>query len=198
MRAVLGAAQMSWSPMAPQGHEVRKTRWRALPYLRGKVLDLGCGPEKIIDNKDCIGVDSCKDVELFGIQMNPDIKFDVTKIGELFAVGSVDAVFSSHVLEHIEYAQVSAVLREWMRVIKTDGFLVLYLPDEDQYPKCAEPERGIYLGENGVNLDHKWNVNYDRVVEALVKIGYNFDMVHFEKCTADDEYSLFFAIRKLK
>jgi SAM-dependent methyltransferase len=187
---------MSHDPKAPQGMEVRKTRWRAMPYLRGKVLDLGCGPEKVIDTKECIGVDSCKDTAMFGIAINPDVKADIKVLG-LFAAGAVDAVFSSHALEHFYYREVPGILREWMRVLKIGGYLVLYLPDEDQYPKCAEPERGIYVSENHCNLDHKWNVNLERVVAAMEAAG-NWDLVHYEKCADDDEYSLFFAFKKLK
>jgi predicted SAM-dependent methyltransferase len=187
---------MSHDPKKPQGREVAKTRWRAMPYLRGKVLDLGCGPEKVLDTKECLGVDSCKDVDMFGIQMNPDIKADI-QVLSLFAGSSVDAVFSSHALEHFHYRDVPAILREWMRVLKIGGYLTLYIPDEDQYPKCVEPERGVYVAEPHCNSDHKWNVNYERVVAAMETAG-NWDLVHFEKCAADDEYSLFFSFKKLK
>jgi SAM-dependent methyltransferase len=188
---------VTWSATQPQGRETSKTRWRASPYLRGKVLDLGCGAEKVFDTKNVIGVDSCKDTQLFGHAINPDIKADIESL-PLFASASVDAVFSSHALEHFAYSKVPAILTEWFRVIKPAGYLVLYLPDEAQYPKCAEPERGIYTAEMHCNVDHKWNVSYDRVIAAAEKACPAWDLVHFEKCAADDEYSLFFAFKKLK
>jgi predicted SAM-dependent methyltransferase len=188
---------MTWKSTAPQGNEVGKTRWRALPYARGKVLDLGCGPNKLVDSTECIGVDSCKDNTLFNIQFKPDVKCDVEDLS-LFASGTIDTVFSSHVLEHIDFIKIPSVLREWMRVIKVGGFLVLYLPDEAQYPKCEEPARGIYMSEAYCNPDHKWNINYSRVIEVMEKIGFNWDLVHFEQCSSDDEYSLFFVFKKLK
>lgn len=188
---------VTWRPEDPQGKETAKTRWRAAPYTRGKGLDLGCGAEKIWDTKNVVGVDSCKDSDLFGHIMNPDIKADVESL-PLFASGSVDFVFSSHVLEHIPYAKVTETLKEWFRVVKVGGFVVLYLPDEDQYPKCAEIERGILLSEQYANSDHKWNVNYDRIVAAAEKACPAWDLVSFERCEKDDEYSLFFAFKKLK
>lgn len=188
---------MSWASDKPQGMEMRKTRWRAMPYLRGKILDLGCGPEKILDTKECVGVDSMKDVQMFGIPMNPDVKMDVATL-PLFAGSAVDGIFSSHLLEHIYYREVPSVLREWFRVLKVGGYLVLYLPDENQYPKCGEPERGIYVPEPFCNSDHKWNVNYDRVLDAVERTGANCDLVHYEVCKEDDEYSLFFAFKKMK
>lgn len=188
---------MTWKAENPQGSETAKTRWRAVPYLRGKGLDLGCAREKVLDTKNVIGVDSGKDTELFGHVVNPDIKMDVEKL-DIFASGQFDFVFSSHVLEHFEYKKVPDILREWFRVVKVGGFVVLYLPDEDQYPKCGEPERGIMLGELGVNQDHKWNVNYSRVVAAAEKACPAWDLVAFEKCAADDEYSIFMVFKKLK
>ncbi len=183
---------MTWKATDPQMNETAKTRWRAVPYTRGKGLDLGCGPEKLLATKECIGIDSCKDVTLFNIPMNPDVQCDVTDL-KLFASGAFDYAYSSHVLEHIPLVQVPSALREWMRVIRIGGHLVIYVPDEDEYPKCAEPERGIFASEPWCNPDHKWNVNYERIVAMMEKTGYNWDLVHFEKCNLDQEYSLFFA-----
>jgi SAM-dependent methyltransferase len=45
------------------------------------------------------------------------------------ASGSYDGVLSSHTLEHA--ANALATLREWMRVLKDDGALVLVLPHKD-------------------------------------------------------------------
>jgi len=62
------------------------------------------------------------------------------------------------------------------------------LPDEDEYPK---------VGEQGANPDHKWNVNYDRVVEAMEKVPRSWDLVQFEKRNQTDEYSLFFVFKMI-
>jgi predicted SAM-dependent methyltransferase len=188
---------VTWSHKKPQGRETAKTRWRAQPYLRGRGLDLGCGPEKILDTEHCIGVDSNKDLQLFGIAAKFDLKADVEKL-PMFADSGFDWVYSSHVLEHIQYEKVPAVLREWFRLIRIGGHLVLYLPDEDQYPKCFDPLRGVLISEPHCNTDHRWNCSYERVVEAAKSAYPAWDLVHFEKCEKEDEYSLFFAFKKLK
>lgn len=77
---------------------------------------------------------------------------------------------------------------EWMRVIKPGGHLVLYVPDEEEYPRCGEP---------GANPDHKWDVNYDKVVDAMQQCGYDWDLVEFEKRNQGIEYSLYFVFEKL-
>lgn len=45
------------------------------------------------------------------------------------ASASVDAIYSSHNIEHVHAFEVPAVLREFHRVLKPEGFLVLTCPD---------------------------------------------------------------------
>jgi ubiquinone/menaquinone biosynthesis C-methylase UbiE len=44
-----------------------------------------------------------------------------------------DFVYSSHTLEHVDDAEIT--LRNWWRVIKPGGYLILYLPDRDLYER---------------------------------------------------------------
>lgn len=172
---------MVWRLDDPCGNESGKVVWETVPYTRGRGLDLGCGPNKVWPH--AIGVDNYTETRLFGIQMKPDVVCDVTKL-DVFGSATMDFAYSSHVLEHIEDYQ--SALREWWRVIKPGGYLILYLPDEDEYPK---------VGEEGANPDHKWNVNIDRVVDAMKGIG-GWDLVRCEKRNQDREYSIFFVFKK--
>lgn len=45
------------------------------------------------------------------------------------ADGSVDAIYSSHNIEHVYAHEVPVVLGEFLRVLKPDGFLVVTCPD---------------------------------------------------------------------
>lgn len=171
---------MSWSLENSKGHEQRKIRWEIVPYTRGRGLDLGCGPEKAFGH--FIGVDNGHH-EMFGYTIKPDVRADVADLS-LFASGSLDFCFSSHLLEHFPHERVPSVLKEWMRVIRSGGHLVLYLPDEDLYPKVGEP---------GANVDHKWNVNRERLLEAMPD---GFDLIDFQKRGEADEYSLYFVFKK--
>jgi predicted SAM-dependent methyltransferase len=177
---------MTWNIHAPQGNESAKIRWELVPYMNGRVLDLGCGPYKAFPH--FIGVDNGHHDKQFGWQNRADVIVDTCERLDLFADKSCDMVFSSHLLEHIPYDSVPRTLNEWMRVLKTGGHLCLYIPDEDEYPK---------VGETGANPDHKWNCNYDRVVDALDKVDCDWDIIEFEKRNQDDEYSLWFCVRKL-
>ena len=43
--------------------------------------------------------------------------------------GSVDAIYSAHNIEHVYTHEVPVVLKEFLRVLKPDGFLVITCPD---------------------------------------------------------------------
>jgi len=177
---------VTWKYDGPQGNESAKVRWELVPYMRGRILDLGCGPFKTFPH--FIGVDNGHHDNAFGWQNKADIIVETCEKLDLFASQSCDGVFSSHLLEHIHPDKVPDTLKEWMRVIKPGGHLMLYLPDEDEYPK---------VGEMYANPDHKWDVNYQKVVDAMDKVNCGWDLVDFQKRNGGDEYSLFFVFKKL-
>lgn len=187
---------MTWSPLSQCQDETAKTRWRAVPFTAGKGLDLGCGKARLFDTEFVVGVDNGYAAERYQLPIQPNIKLDARDLSQL-ASGSWDFVYSSFLLQEFPYKDVPNVLREWLRLVKVNGTLVLYLPDADQVPKVAEPELGIEpeLQHNG---DQKWNVTYERLVAAMEKVAFNWDLVHFEKCSSDDEYALFFVFQRLK
>ncbi len=174
---------MPWNKDDSQGNESGKIVWETTPYVRGRGLDLGAGPYKIWPH--AIGVDNYSDTQLFGVQMKPDVVCNITKL-EPFATQSMDFVFSSHVLEHVAFEDVPGTLKEWVRVLKVGGYLILYLPDEDDYPKVGTP---------GANPDHKWNVSIDRMVGLMKKQG-GWDLLRCDKRNEGTEYSIFFVFQK--
>ena len=173
---------MTWRDINSRCDEASKIRWECVPYFHGRILDVGCGEFKTFPH--WIGVDNGS---VWGTN-NIDVVVEDGANLDVFASRSCDGVFSSHLLEHFHYEQVPAVLQEWFRVIKTGGHLMLYLPDEDDYPK---------VGEKGANKDHKWNVNYNKVVEVLEQVPYSWDMIDFQNRNEGNEYSLYFVVRKL-
>lgn len=174
---------MAWKPDGPAGNESAKIKWEIVPYTRGKGLDLGCGPYKAFPHFR--GIDSNIDAQLFGIQATgADFIIPTCEVLDDFASQSQDFIFSSHLLEHI--SNWKGALKEWWRVLKQSGYLVLYVPDKDEYPK---------VGAKGANPDHKWNCTYDKIVNAMKDIG-GWDLVEFQKRNENDEYSLFFVFKK--
>jgi SAM-dependent methyltransferase len=64
--------------------------------------------------------------------INPDVQPDI--VGSItdmspIASDSIDSLFNSHVIEHLYPHEVPIALREFRRVVKEDGFIVLTCPD---------------------------------------------------------------------
>lgn len=87
-------------------------------YCKGKGVDIGCGRRAV---KGAISYDLYPEFE-------PDIIGDATKL-EAFKDGELDYVVSSHCLEHL--LDTKAVLKEWDRVLKIGGLMVILVPDSN-------------------------------------------------------------------
>ena len=91
-------------------------------------LHVGCGHQ---NKSSCLGFnnDNWKEIRLdIDKNVNPDIVGTLTDM-ELVQTGSVDAVYSSHNIEHIFPHEVPIALREFYRVLKKDGIVVITCPD---------------------------------------------------------------------
>ena len=173
---------MVWRPDDPQGNESGKVRWEIVPFTRGKGLDLGCGPHKAFPH--FTGVDNLKDVEMFGIQMKPDVVVESCERLTEFEAESLDFVFSSHLLEHIE--DYASALKEWWRVIKPGGHLVLYLPHKHLYPNVGTP---------GANPDHKHDFEPFDIQDVMRELG-GWSLVENQIRDEGMEYSFLQVYRK--
>ena len=91
-------------------------------------LHVGCGH---LNKSNCVGFenDNWKEIR-FDIDknVNPDIEGTLTDMKSV-ETGSVDAVYSSHNIEHIFPHEVPIALREFYRVLKEDGMVVITCPD---------------------------------------------------------------------
>ncbi|OYV92745.1 MAG: hypothetical protein B7Z60_10190 [Ferrovum sp. 37-45-19] len=103
----------------------------------------------------------------------------------MFASASMDFVFSSHVLEHIENTE--KTLKEWWRLIKPGGYLVLYLPHKDFYPNMGSPD---------ANPSHLHDFLPSDIESIMESVG-NWDLVRNEDRNEDNEYSFFQVYKKV-
>ena len=71
----------------------------------------------------------------------PDVVGSIADMVE-FPEGSFDAIWSSHVLEHLAAHEVPAALLEFKRVLRADGFAVISSPDLEAVA-AAIAEHGI-------------------------------------------------------
>lgn len=94
-----------------------------------KVLHVGCGSKTIRTMGSGFNDGTWEEVR-FDIDegAGPDV---VGTIVDMEAVpdDSMDAIWSSHNIEHVFYHEVSSVLGEFRRILKDDGFCVITCPD---------------------------------------------------------------------
>jgi predicted SAM-dependent methyltransferase len=152
--------------------EVDHCRHRLLKYCRGQGLDLGCGNTKI--RLDAIGIDLYSPMA----DMNCDAQLLEQYPNEFF-----DYIFSSHLLEEIEDTE--STLREWLRVLKTNGNLVLYQADKNKYFPLGHPQ---------CNSRHKHHFSWEDLWEIFKRIG-GVKLVHHYQGQAK-EWSFELVVRK--
>lgn len=143
-------------------------------------LNIGCGGRRI---EGYLGVDAVK-------RPAADIVAPAHKIP--LGTGSIDEIIAVHVWEHFYLWECSKVLREWTRLLKPGGLLVLEMPN---LIKCCEnilnpkPEAGkhkdqiSYWGLFGDPRDedpfmtHRWGWTPQSLRDYLVAFGYT-DVKH--------------------
>jgi ADP-heptose:LPS heptosyltransferase/predicted SAM-dependent methyltransferase len=170
---------MVWRIDAPYLAESKKIVWEVAPYLRGRGLDLGAGDFKILPH--AISVDNMNHAQ-FGFTVRPDVMCDVSKM-DVFGSQSMDWVYSSHTLEHVEDMEIA--LKEWWRLVKPNGFLILYLPHKDFYP---------HMGQPGANPDHKRDIGPEDVIAAMPA---GWDLVENQDRNEDEVYSFLQIYKKI-
>ena len=122
------------------------------------------------------------------------------------ADNSFDFVYSSHCLEHLDNAD--EALKNWWRVVKTGGYLILYLPERDLFErKKTLPSRWNTSHKRFFLLDRdelpdtvgvlpfiqRTLTGYEILKADICKNEYN---IRTEEQQADGEYSIEIVIRK--
>lgn len=97
-----------------------------LDQLRtGRCLDVGCGPNSVaktqFPNMTITRLDA-------NLKVAPDIVADITQPLPARLHGQFDLVYASHVLEHISWKQVVAVLKNLSAALAPGGQLLVLVP----------------------------------------------------------------------
>ena len=156
--------------------EADHCRFRILKYCRGQGIDLGCGSVKIRSN--AIGIDL--------YHPNADMKADA-RVLDIYPDGQFDYVFSSHLLEELQNTELT--LKEWLRIIKDGGHLVLYQVDKEYYYPIGHPQ---------CNVKHVHHFSWEELWEMLQKLG-GVELVHHARYNPKDhnEWSFELVVRKI-
>lgn len=92
-------------------------------------LHVGCGPARKQQTTRGFAGPDWRELRLdIDPQVSPDIVGTMTDMAGVES-GSVDAVFSSHNIEHLYAHEVLVALGEFVRVLRPEGFLVITCPD---------------------------------------------------------------------
>jgi len=116
------------------------------------LLHVGCGPAGPEQVHSHFPAKEWKEIRL---DVDPNVRPDiVASITDMNAVApeSVDAVWSSHNLEHLYSHEVPSALREFRRVLRPGGFALITLPDiEEVAQHIAEGrlEETLYISPAG-------------------------------------------------
>ncbi|MGA7936446.1 MAG: methyltransferase domain-containing protein, partial [Kovacikia sp.] len=116
------------------------------------ILHVGCGPYHPEALPTMLRPPEWREIRL---DINPAVKPDILgSITDLSAVPneSVDAVYSSHNLEHLYAHDVPIALAEFYRVVKPGGFALITLPDIQQvaeYVAQGKLEETLYVSPAG-------------------------------------------------
>lgn len=159
--------------------ETSKARAQLSNFCNGYGLDIGFGGDKIVPH--AIALDLNRPYTKVG--------FDPVQLGgdcrnlRWFTDECLDFVYSSHLLE--DFKDTVPILKEWVRVLKCCGYLILLLPDEMLY---REHCRKIGEKPNEHHTIDNFNANY--IKNCMDQVGgmklwyekkfgyYNFGIVY--------------------
>ena len=127
------------------GNAVNHIKQQALKHCKGLGLDIGC---KIWPLDGAIGVDNKPEENAYKLDRWDD--------------ETLDFVFSSHCLEHLEKWEEALTL--WCKKVKPGGVIFLYLPHSSM--ELWKP------GSAWVGDDHKWSPTVHAITPIFEKNGF--------------------------
>ncbi len=162
--------------------ETSKVRSLVINFCNGYGCDIGFGGDKIKHN--AIGIDFATPYASTG-KDKVDIACDVINDAIPVEENTFDYVYSSHLIEDFEDTE--AGLKKFIRVLKSNGNLVLVFPDQKVYEaicvRTGQPlntyhkhaEMGLKFMKEKLNNLH--DISYQVLFESNCEIDYNVILV---------------------
>ena len=185
---------MTTTKNCPENIKYPRTIWRSSKALEpvidrllvdlrkniGKGLHLGAGASKLPGLINC---------DLYNPQA--DMKADATNL-EMFTDNSIDLIESHHMIEHLSFADTEKALKEWQRVLRPGGLLIITFPDITRiclrwlkyiiiYPIKPRPEKlarivqMIVGSQEHAGMFHKSAYNIILMRRLLLKYGFRVE-----------------------
>jgi SAM-dependent methyltransferase len=154
----------------------------AVRYFVGNGIDIGGAPDPLTFLREFFP--RMREVRVWD-RADGDAQFMAGVADESF-----DFVHSSHCLEHLE--DPAAGLKNWFRILKPGGHLIVTVPDEDLY------EQGIFPSR--FNPDHKatftiykhksWSPRSRNLVELVIALGPRAELHRLVRLDSTFRYGL--------
>ncbi len=160
-------------------------------YLQGSGLDIGFGGDLVVPNARGWDFEHGDAQYLNGLN------------NEQF-----DFVYSSHTLEHMQ--DHAAALKNWFRVLKKGGYLIIYIPHRDLYEKKKTLPSRFNPNHTAFFLIDKDEAPDTIGIIPLIKRNLNnYEIIYAKECNegktvndpqlhSDGEYSIEVVLKKLK
>lgn len=165
--------------------ETSKYRHLTVQFCKGNGIDIGAAGDPVVTT---------------AIQIEPDDQYTPRQGMPIQLRGNgidlvwfrdkcLDYVYSSHLIE--DFLDWAPILREWCRVIRPGGFLVLLLPDKGRWHLALK--RG-----QPPNLSHKHEGEVGELTLYLKDIPH-FEVIEDRFTSPDDidDYSILFVARRI-
>ena len=125
---------------------------RRSPVESKCVLHVGCGPFSVEKLHSIFRGPNWKEIRLdIDPAVKPDIQASITDLRKDVPDASVDAIWSSHNIEHLYDHEIVPAIREFVRVLRPAGFALITCPDLEAIAKlvAAGVERVAYESPAG-------------------------------------------------
>lgn len=136
-------------------------------YCRGIGCEVGPGINPQTDPRTTFYVDRYQTYGATGQPMNIDVAADASALP--FGTGSLDYVFSSHMLEHCP--NTLKVLQEWLRVLRPGGRVVLRLPHRDRMFDHDRPLTSLehHIADLQADIGHDDRTHMEEFIRLVVE-----------------------------
>jgi predicted SAM-dependent methyltransferase len=195
--------------LSRSNQEFADDEWTPANNLQRRVLNAGSGPQETRRVAPLFLTDAWEEVRLdIDPNVEPTVVGSITDMQSLFDPASFDAVWSSHTLEHLFAHEVIGALSEFKRVLKPNGFALIFCPDLESVAQQLlqhGADHVAYISQAGpiTPLDmlyghiasisrgrhymaHKTGFTADRLGNLLLEAGFSTVNVrrddHFEIC----------------
>jgi autotransporter strand-loop-strand O-heptosyltransferase len=158
--------EFSWKKAADKAIEIISNMDKSKYYPTK--LNIGCGDYPM---NGYINIDKyCK---------TADVIADASKLP--YENETVDEIYTSHLLEHLNKYEISGAVKEWYRVLKTDGKIDIEVPDFEEILKfwlSSEDKTGFAMDtvfglQTRAGEEHKFGFTKDILKRMLLDVGFS-------------------------